>query len=59
MEEEKKNFLQTKINYCVIVRADIGEIQQIKELLSKMGTDIIYQKIVPLDSRLIVKEAKA
>lgn len=50
------NFLKTFFSYGVIVRADIDEIQHLKQYLSDRGITICFQKVS--SSKLFIKELR-
>ena len=54
-EEKDKSFLETIVNFAVVIRADLATINKIKrELASNPDVEVVYQKFS--FSRLYIKE---
>ncbi len=44
MNEDMNDFLQTKFTFAIVTRADLGQIQELKQYLTKHDLTIVYQK---------------
>jgi len=53
---KEQDFLKTRLNFAVVLRCDIEEIQRIKTYLSQLQVEVIYQKIS--GDKLIIKEGE-
>ena len=51
---KEQDFLKTRLNFAVVLRCDIEEIQRIKTYLSQLQIEVIYQKIS--GGKLLIKE---
>jgi len=46
MNKEETSFLDTIVNYAMVVRTDLGTIQKIKkDILQLYGVNVVYQKM--------------
>ena len=55
MKEEMNSFLETIVNYAIVVRADLKSINELKqELAHNPCVDVVYQKYS--FNKLIIKE---
>ncbi|RLF45812.1 MAG: hypothetical protein DRN17_01765 [Thermoplasmata archaeon] len=46
MNKEESSFLDTIVNYAMVVRTDLGTIQKIKkDILQLYGVNVVYQKM--------------
>ncbi len=46
MNKENTSFLDTIVNYAIVIRTDLGTIQKIKKnILQLYDVDIVYQKM--------------
>jgi len=51
----RRTFLDTIVNYAVVIKTDVGTVQEIKEYISYLpNVEVVYQKYS--FSKLIVKE---
>jgi hypothetical protein len=44
MNEDINDFLQTKLTFAAVIRADLSQIQALKQYLAEQGLTLVYQK---------------
>lgn len=48
--------ISTKVNVALVFRGNFTEVEAVKQQLQEAGIQIIYQKIAPLGTKLIIRE---
>lgn len=50
------DFLRTRLNYAIVLRGDLNQIEELKRVVAELGMVVVFQKVAPMGIRLWIKE---